>query len=426
LSVLVVGLEHNKAPLDLLERVSVGELDLPKVLGALRDQSNFEESILLSTCLRTEVYAVVDRFHEAVTEVQDLLADKSGLSAAEIEAHLTVRFDDDVATHLFEVASGLDSAVLGESEVLGQVRRAWERAQQEKVTGPVLSDLFRHAVQTGKRVRSETAIARGTTSFSHAALELAERSRPGGLAGVRIAVVGAGTMGRALVEAMVSMPEARRPAEVVVVNRTAARARDLAAERSGLVPVRAVAFSALAEALIPADVVFTATDADGPIVEAAQLEGPAGRAHPVFVVDLGVPRNVARDAVGRPGVTLFDMDDLRSSVAVAMEERRAEVDAARTIVSDEVSRYRAASRARGAAPVVAGLRSRLEALRLAELERHRAHLGDLSGDQWAQVDAVTRSVLAKLLHEPTVLLKETAGTPRGERLVEALRILFDL
>lgn len=406
--------------------MSVGELDLPKVLGTLRDRSNFEESVLLSTCLRTEVYAVVDRFHDAVTEVQELLADKSGLSLKDIEDHLTVRFDDDVATHLFEVASGLDSAVLGESEVLGQVRRAWERAQKEQVTGPVLSDLFRHALQTGKRVRSETAIARGTTSFSHAAVELAESRRSGGLAGARVVVVGAGTMGQALLTALVDLSEDRRPAEVVVANRTEARARELAAGRPAHVTVRSVPFTALAEALGRADVVFTATETDGPIIDGDELEGPAGRTRPLLAVDLGVPRNVARDAVGRPGVTVFDMDDLRSSVAQAMDERRSELDAARAIVSDEVFRYRAASRARGAAPVVAALRSRLEARRVAELDRHRAQLADLPPEQWAQVDAVTRAVLAKLLHEPTVLLKETAGTPRGERLVEALRILFDL
>ena len=185
MSVIVVGLEQKHAPLDLLDRVSVTEADTAKALGRLRDQPNLSEAVLLSTCLRTEVYAVVERFHDGVAEIQEFLADVSGSPVAALQEFCTIRFDDDVTGHLFAVASGLDSAVLGESEVLGQVRRAWERAQGELASGPVLGALFRHAVETGKRVRSETAIARGITSLSHGAVALAADRRPGGLTGAR-------------------------------------------------------------------------------------------------------------------------------------------------------------------------------------------------------------------------------------------------
>ena len=181
MSVIVVGLEQKQAPLELLDRVSITESDTAKALGRLRDQPNLSEAVLLSTCLRTEVYAVVERFHDGVTEIQEFLADVSGSSVDALAEFCTIRFDDDVTSHLFSVASGLDSAVLGESEVLGQVRRAWERAQGEHSSGPVLGTLFRHAVETGKRVRSETAIARGITSLSHGAVALAADRRPGGL-----------------------------------------------------------------------------------------------------------------------------------------------------------------------------------------------------------------------------------------------------
>ena len=227
MSVVVVGIEHDQVPLDLLERVAIGDAELAKVLGTLRDRANLQESVVLSTCLRTEVYAVVDRFHDAVHEIEEILAEKAGLAPSSLEEKALIRFDDDVATHLFSVASGLESAVLGEGEVLGQVRRAWERAQDERVSGPVLAELFRHAVQAGKRVRSETAIARGTTSFSHAAVELAEVRRSGGLDGVTVVVVGAGAMGAGMLQALASLPDGRRPAGVVVVNRTAARADEL-------------------------------------------------------------------------------------------------------------------------------------------------------------------------------------------------------
>ena len=173
MSVIVVGLEQRNAPLELLEAVSIPETDLAKSLGRLRDRSNLSEAVILSTCLRTEVYTVVERFHDGVAELQDFLAAVSGSPVDALAERLTIRFDDDVAVHLFSVASGLDSAVIGESEVLGQVRRAWEKAQAEGSSGPILGALFRHSVETGKRVRSETAIARGVTSMSHGAVALA-------------------------------------------------------------------------------------------------------------------------------------------------------------------------------------------------------------------------------------------------------------
>jgi glutamyl-tRNA reductase len=425
LSVVVVGIEHQNAPLDLLELVAVGEAETAKVLGALSDRLNLEEAVLLSTCLRTEVYAVVDRFHEAVAEVQDVLADQAGLSLAEVEPHLSVRFDDDVAGHLFAVASGLESTVPGESEVLGQVRRAWERAQREKASGPILAELFRHAVQTGKRVRSETAIARGTTSFSHAAVSVAEQGRVGGLSDTSVVVVGAGEVGAGVVQALSGLAEGRRPANIVVANRTAERAVAVA-EASGPL-VGAVGFEELASVIEQADVLVSAIEDAPHFLAAGTLAGSGTRQErSLLVVDLGMPRNVDPGARAVPGVTVFDMNDISSTVAQALDERRGESDEARAIVAEEVARYRQAARARGAAPVIAALRSRLEEVRATELERRRKRFGELSDDDWVQVDDVTRAVLAKLLHEPTVLLRETAGTPRGERMVEALRILFDL
>ena len=173
MSVVVVGLQHKQAPLPLLEAVAVSDADLHKVLGALRHCRNLQETVVLSTCLRTEVYAVVDRFHDAVAEIYQVLSEHSGVAREELEACAAVRFDDDVTAHLFAVTSGLESTVLGESEVVGQVRRAYETAQGEGMSGPVLSALFQHALQTGKRVRTETGIARGTTSFSYAAVAVA-------------------------------------------------------------------------------------------------------------------------------------------------------------------------------------------------------------------------------------------------------------
>jgi glutamyl-tRNA reductase len=426
-SVVVVGIEQRDAPLDLLEQVAVTETALPKALGTLRDRGNLSEAVIVSTCLRTEVYAVVERFHDGVAEIEDFLATIGNTTVEVLTDHLAIRFDDDVADHLFTVASGLDSAVLGESEVLGQVRRAWENAQRERASGPVLGALFRHAVETGKRVRSETAIARGITSLSHGAVALAAGRRTGGLSGARVLVVGAGEMGQGVAQALSSYA----PASLVVANRTDDRVQAVVAGLpGGLASVsRATDLADLGAELAAADVVFTTVETSHPIIGRSTVEALFGHRStdaPLLMVDLGVPRNVEPSVAEVADVTLLDMDSLRAAVADALSGRQGEVAHATEIVGDEVERYRAASRARGAAPVVSALRSQAEAVRRTELDRQRAKRSDLTEEQWEQVDAVTRSMVAKLMHQPTVALKDAAGTPRGERLVEALRTLFDL
>ena len=202
MSVVVIGLQHTQAPLPLLEAAAVSDADLHKTLSALNHRRNVQEAVVLSTCLRTEVYAVVDRFHDAVAEIYDVLSEHSHLSVEELSAHATVRFDDDVTSHLFSVTSGLESVVTGETEVVGQVRRAFERAQEEGTSGPVLNALFRHALQTGKRVRTETGISKGTTSFAYAAVTVARGEDQAGLRGARVVVVGAGDMGLGVCRAL--------------------------------------------------------------------------------------------------------------------------------------------------------------------------------------------------------------------------------
>ena len=423
MSVVVVGLQHKQAPLPLLEAVDIGDADLHKVLGSLRHCRNLQESVVLSTCLRTEVYAVVDRFHDAVGEIYDVLSELSGVSKDELEACAAVRFDDDVASHLFAVTAGLESTVLGESEVVGQVRRAYEQAQEESMSGPVLSALFQHALQTGKRVRTETGISRGTTSFSYAAVAVARGEGGADLRDKRVLVVGAGEMGVGVCRALCDIPHDAAPRSIVVVNRSVGRAEDLV-RTAGLGPrLRAASLGEIHRELARSDVVLAAVAAEAHVLTAAHFSGVRG---PMLVIDLGVPRNVDPVVGTLRAVTLLDMDTLIASVSAALGDRQDESLAAQLIVTEEVERFRTASRQRGAAPVIAALRARLESLRESELERRRAQLADLTEAEWEQVDAATRAALAKLLHEPTMLLKETAGSPRGERLVEALRILFDL
>lgn len=420
MSVVVVGLNHRTVPLEILEGVTVGDAALPKALAALGSRENLSEVVLLSTCMRTEAYVVAERFHSAMAEVRDFFADLSSIPAERFSDHLYSYYEDNVAGHLFRVASGLDSAVVGESEILGQVRHAWERAGDERASGPVLAGLFRHALEVGKRARTETAIGRGTTSVSQAAVEMAAQ-RLGSLRGRRILVLGAGEMGEGMAVALAGAPDV---GDLSVANRTWDKAVALAERAGG----RAIPLAALQPALAQTDVLLTSTGASSVLLTADDLapvmaERPE---RPLLVVDIAVPRDVDAGVADLPGVTLLDMDDLKAFAEAGLDGRRREIAGVETIVADELERYRAASTARQLAPLVVALRQRGEELRTGEIDRFRSRLGELDEGQLEAVDGLTRALLAKLLHEPTVRLKEAAGTPRGDRLAEALRALFDL
>lgn len=392
---------------------------LPKALADLRDRAALDEVVVLSTCMRTEVYATADRFHPAVQDIRNFLCESSFSAPEDVADHLTMLYDEAAIGHLFAVASGLDSAVLGESEILAQVRTAWETARVEGACGTVLSGLFRHALEVGKRVRSETAIARGTTSVSAAAVALAA-DHLGSLGGRRILVLGAGDMGEGMAVALAGAGVA----DIQVANRTRSRAQALADRIGG----RTVAFGSLGAALTEVDVLLTSTGAPEPVLTADDLhpvlEERAGR--PLLIVDVAVPRDVEPSVRHLDGVTVLDLDDLRAFARAGLEDRRREVTRVHGIIDEEVQDYLRDVLARQAAPTVASLRARAEEIRAAELDRLRTRLVGLDDRQREAVEAVTRGVVAKLLHEPTVRLKDAAGTPRGERLAEALRALFDL
>jgi glutamyl-tRNA reductase len=414
--VIVVGLNHRTVPLDLLERMTVAPERLPKALHDLCSRDEVSEAVVLSTCNRTEIYANVERFHGGVGDIRNFLAELGFLAPEEFADHLYTYHDAAAVAHLFSVVSGLDSAVLGEGEILGQVRNAWESAKTEKSAGPGLNMLFRQALEVGKRVRNETGIARHTASVSHAAVALAAE-RLGTLQGRRVLVLGAGEMGEGMVVALAKSGVE----EVLVANRTWDRAQDLAARVGG----RAVRLFDLADELAGVDVLLTSTGATSVLVDHADLEPVAAArgGQELVIVDVAVPRDVDRGVADLPGVTLLDMDDLRAFAEVGRNERRREVAKVRDLIDEEVGRYRDAVAARQVAPLITALRSHVDEVRTAEVARLGRGLDEVES---AALDAFSRSLVAKLLHEPTVRLKGAAGTSRGERLAEALRELFDL
>ena len=421
MSVVVVGLSHRTAPLELLERMAVPEERLPKALADLMARDFVSEAIVLSTCHRVEVYAVAEQFHGAMADVRHFLSEISFVPPEDFSDHLYIHYDDAAAAHLFSVAAGLDSMVLGETQILGQVRDAWERARTERAAGARLSQLFRHALEVGKRARSETAIARGITSLSQAAVALAA-DRLGGLADRAVVVLGAGEMGAGLVA---EVAEADVPgSRVTVANRSWARAEKLAERAGG----RAVTLDGLPAALAGADLLLTSTGASAVVVAAGDVEQAlAGRPdRPLLIVDLGMPRDVDPAVADVAGVDLLGLADVETFVDARLAERRREVVPVRAIVAEEVGRWVEAVSARHATPTVAALRERAEEVRMAELDRYRNRLADLEPREREAVEALTRSLLAKLLHDPTVRLKDAAGSAKGDRLAGALRELFDL
>jgi glutamyl-tRNA reductase len=419
-SVVVVGLNHRTVPLDVLERMTVNDARLPKALHDLCTRPNLSEAVVLSTCNRTEIYAVAERYHGAIDDIRSFLTDLSGLNVETFSDHIYAYHDDFAVSHLFKVASGLDSAVLGESEILGQVRTAVERAEEEDAVGSELRRLFTSALAVGRRVRVETGIARGTTSVSQAAVAMAV-DRLGSLEGKRILILGAGEIGAGMAVALAGTAGV---ADVLVANRTRTRAVALAARTGG----RVVDFGELGEALTTVDVMLTSTGATDTVVDRDDVE--AVMAHregrPLLVVDVAVPRDVDPSVTTLDGVTLLDMDDLRSFAEAGIAERRREIAVVQRLVDDEVSRYFEDVAAREVAPLVVALRDRADAIREAELARYTARLADLSPKERAAVEGLTRGIVNKLLHEPTVRLKDAAGTARADRLADALRALFDL
>ncbi|HKY67980.1 MAG TPA: glutamyl-tRNA reductase [Acidimicrobiales bacterium] len=419
MSVVVIGLNHRTAPLDLLERMTIGDGQLSKALHDLATRENISEALVLSTCNRTEVYAVAERFHGAYSDIRGFLADFSFLPPEDFSDHLYVHYDSAAASHLMSVTAGLDSAVLGESEIQGQIKVAWERARDEGVAGPTLNLLLRHALEAGKRARTETGIARSIASVSQAAVVMAAE-RLGGIDGAHVLVLGAGEMGEGMAVALAGAGAS----DVAVANRTSGRAHELAARVGG----RPVPLLDVPDELSRVDVLLTSTGSQAPLIEKGDVAPVMATRpdRPLLIVDIAVPRDVDPAVAEVDGVTLLDMDDVRAFAAAGVAGRRREVAAVEVILADELERYLGASSAREVAPMIVALRQRAETVRSSELDRVGARYADLDPRQLEMIDAVTRGVVAKLLHQPTVVLKDAAGTARGDRLVAALRELFEI
>ena len=419
MSIVCIGVNHRSAPLDLLERLAVVPPDRAKALARLVTADHLSEAVLLSTCNRLEIYAVAERFHGGFGEIQDFFAETADMPRHGVVDHVYALHDEAAVRHLFRVAAGLDSVVVGEHEILGQVKQAWEDARLEQAAGPSLNLVFRHAVEVGKRARTETGIARSSASVSSAAVSMAS-DRLGGLNGRRALVLGAGEMGEGIVVALVAAGADR----IHIANRTVQRAAGLAARVGGDV----AELSDVPRLLGEVDLLVTCTGASSVLVEHVDL-GETARSRsgrPLLIVDIAVPRDVDHAVGELDAVTLLDMDDLTTFAEAGRQERAQEVTAVEAIIDAEVARFADVRSARQLDPLITALRGLGEAVRLSELDRYRTTLAGLDPAQREVVDAVTRGLVNKLLHSPTVQVKEAAGTLKGDRLADSLRELFDL
>jgi glutamyl-tRNA reductase len=427
-SLLAVGITHQTAPVALLEQVSMNGDETVKTLHELVDAEHVSEALVLATCNRIEVFAEVDRFHGGITDVSRVLARHAGATVEDLSPYVTVYYEDQAITHLCTVAAGLDSMVVGETQVLGQLRAAYALAQEEGTVGRELHSIAQRALRVGKRVHSETGIDRAGASLVSVALDRVTDvvgDGPDPLAGRPVLVVGAGSMG-----ALAATTLARRGASVTVSSRTPASATRLAETVGG----RQADLSRLTEELTTADVLVTCTGATGTVIStdvvAAALAARDGR--PLAIVDLAMPRDVEPAVAGLPGAHVVDLAMLQGEHAAHPAEpvvgsaAAGDIAAAYALVELETSLLRAERQAAAVAPTVSALRSQAAEVVDAELLRLSTRLPDLDAKARSEISRTVRRVVDKLLHEPTVRVKELASAPGGTDYADALRALFGL
>jgi glutamyl-tRNA reductase len=417
MSLLAVGFSHRTAPLAVLERAAVGADDLPKLLDELLGCENVAEALLLSTCNRVEVYAVVESFHGGLADVSAVLARHGGWDVDDLARHVFVHHEASAVEHLFLVAAGMDSMVVGEAQILGQLRAAYATAADVGTAGRVLHELAQQALRVGKRAHAEAGIDAAGASVVSEALADGDRAL-GGLAGRRALIVGAGSL------AALTAAELRRAgvAEIVVANRT----RDTATRLAGTVvaagtPARAVGVDAIPAELMVADIVITCTGSLDTVLTASTV---AAASRPLVICDLALPRDVEHAVRTLPGITVVDLEGLAERLR--QTEAGTSAEAARTLVTGEVHRYLAAQRSAEVTPTVTALRRHASEVVDAELLRLGTRLPGLPAEVRAELSRSVHRVVDTLLHTPTVRVKQFGEGPAGSGYAAALRELFAL
>jgi glutamyl-tRNA reductase len=414
----VSGLNHRNAPVSVREQVAVEEDKLREILADVQASGVTGEIVLLSTCNRVEVYGVAEAPGEARTAIFQHLCRQRGVDIATVEPVLYTHVEADAVRHAFRVASSLDSMMVGEPQILGQVKDAFALAQACESVGPTLHTLFTHAFAVAKKVRSETEIARHAVSISFAAVELAKKIFAG-LSGRAVLLVGAGKMGELAARHLVE----QGAFPIYVTNRTWTRALEMARSLAGT----AVPFDELIPAIAAVDIVITSTGAAEPLVTRHQVQGVMhGRRRPLFFIDIAVPRNVEGTVNALDNVYVYDIDNLKSVVDANIRERSREAQRAEGLVEREVVKFLARLRDVEVIPTIVSLRERLETIRRAEVEKTLTRLPDAPPEVRAALDSLSSAIVNKILHTPITKLRESSRAGAGRSWTELVHELFGL
>lgn len=424
MNILAIGLNHKTAPVEVRERLAFSGSRLRQALSALAacragEDGALREGAILSTCNRTEIYALAEDATRGREYLVRFLSEQQGLPPVQFESHLHSCEDEAAVDHLFSVAAGIDSMIVGENEILGQVREAYGLASASKAIGPVLARLLRKSITVGKRARTETTIGRDTISISYAAVELAKKIFED-LGSCRALVVGAGETSELTLKNLIDSGIG----EISVINRTRRRAEAIARRCGG----QALGFGRIAQALCSVDIVISSTAAPHPVIRPQAVERAMAlrQQRPLLLVDIAVPRDVD-PVIGRiDNVHLYDIDDLEKVVEVNLERRRREIPKVRAIIHKEQTDFMAWFRALEVLPTITSLKRRAEEIRLVELGRALRRLGPLPEQQRSIVEALSLGIVNKLLHPPIVNLKERANGQDGRLYAMAIRELFAL
>ncbi len=413
-----VGVSHRTAPVELRETIDFARRGLPVALEALRERNLAREAVVLSTCNRAEIYAGAES-DAAAESFGRFISEFNGVAWDALSPHLVVYRGPEAVDHLFRVAAGLDSLVVGEPQILGQVKEAFSTATELKATGALTHRLFTTAFSVGKRVRSETGLGEGAVSVSFAAIALAKKIF-GRLKGLNVLVLGAGEMATLTATHL----RAQEVGQLTIASRTLASAESLARELKG----QAVPWTSLSQALSAADIVVTATGSPDPVLTRAAVEDAMRprRGRPLFLIDIALPRDVEPEAGSLDQVFLYNIDDLQTIVKENLARRSTEVQRAESIVREEVDRFRAWMQSRDVVPTVVALRQQFDAIRVAELHRLEPKLAALPPEARARVDEITHLIVEKLLLTPTEQLKAADDEAMALAYADALNRLFKL
>jgi glutamyl-tRNA reductase len=419
MSIVVVGLNHKTAPVEVREKLSFPEATVPEALGKLMSYEGIKESLILSTCNRVEIYASVQDSRQGVEQIKRFIAGFHGLSPEVLEKSLYIHPDAGGARHVFRVASSLDSLVVGEPQILGQLKDAFDLALKAKTTSTVLNKLLKKAISVAKRVRTETRLAEGAVNISYAAVELAKKIF-GTLEEKTVMLLGAGEMAELAARHLLN----NGVKTIMVANRTFERAVELANEFKG----SAVRFEDFPAEMVMADILICSTGASHYVVkhDVTSKVMKERRHKPIFMIDISVPRNIDPEVDRTDNVYLYNVDDLQGVVDTNVAGRQQEAERAEEIVTQEVETYLQWERSLDAVPTIVDLREKLEDLRKRELDKTLGQLNGISDEQRRAVEILSQSIVNKILHAPLVVLKQAAASPEGGDTISIARKIFNL